>query len=191
VKYRTLRDLHLAIGAFCAPYLVLYAVSAVQMAHPRLTFPERRELAWEARLPNGERDPRAVHEALRASHDVRGELTSHRSENGVLHLAVARPGRRYAIEVDAATGAVRVKETLSTPAFLLNRLHHGSGLWNREPVANAWGAALVAVSLGLLALVAGGVWLWLERPKERRVGLVVLGTSTLFALALLVAIRLA
>lgn len=191
MKYRTLRDLHLAIGAFCAPFLLVYAVSAVQMAHPRLTFPESRERTWETTLAPGERDPSAVREALRARHYVRGELLSQRAQDGVLHLAVARPGRRYAIELETATGAVRVRETVSTPAFLLNRLHHARGLWNREPVANAWGAAVVVVSLGLLLLTLSGVWLWLERPKERRVGLAVLGTSTLFALALVVAIRLA
>lgn len=189
--YRWLLDLHLAVAAFCAPFLLLYAVSAVQMAYPRLTFPEKIERQFETTLAPGTSDPVAVHEALRASHDVRGELKESRSEAGVLHLRVVRPGRRYAIEVEAQSGRVRVREDVSTPAHLLNRLHHASGLSNREPVANAWGAAVVLVSAGLVALVTSGLWMWLERPKERRVGLLVLGASVTFALGLLVAIRLA
>lgn len=191
VKYRLLRDVHLAIGAFLTPYLLIYAVSALQMAHPVLTFGKPAERTWEATIAPGATDPLAVRETLRASHDVRGELRTSRIEGGVVHLGVERPGRRYEIEVDTETGRVRAKEVVSTASRLLNRLHHARGLWNREPVANAWGGAVALVSAGLLGLLVSGVWLWLERPKERRAGLLFLGTSVTFALALLASMRLA
>jgi hypothetical protein len=190
VRYVTLRELHLALGTFAAPFLLVYAVSALQMAHPALRFGASEERSWEVALAPGTRDPVAVHEALRGGHDVRGDLVSSRIEGSALLLEVARPGRRYAIEVDAASGRVRVSETVETLTRLLNRLHHARGLSHREPAAAAWGAAVVGVSFGLLGLVASGAWMGWLRPRERRVGLAVFGASTAFALALLAAIRL-
>lgn len=190
-SYRWLRELHLAVGAFAAPFVLLYSLSALQMAHPRVAFSGSVKSQWKTTLAVDLANPATVHERLRASHDVRGELIESHSDAGTLHLSVVRPGRRYAIAVALQSGHVSVQEEKANVSGLLNRLHHASGLWRREPTANAWGVAVVLVSIALLVLVATGVSMWIGRPKERRVGLIVSGTSLVFALGLLAAIRLA
>lgn len=194
VSYRVLRDLHLALAAFLAPFVLLYVVSALQMAHPRLgqRVPFTKQ-TWETTLPGATQlaSPEAVLDALRASHDLRGELLESAHAGGTTTLRVARPGRRYTIEVEAATRLAKVSEEISSATFLLNRLHHASGLGNREPAANAWGVAVLLVCVGLVALVASGILMWLERPKERRVGLAIFATSLVLGLALMISIRLA
>ncbi len=186
---RWLRELHLALGVFVAPFALLYATSALQMAHPRFAGGAPTTRIWETTLADRPDDPVAVHEALRAAHDVRGELVERSASAESLQLRVVRPGRRYQILVTRESGLVRVTEERASLAGLLNRLHHASGVWKREPAANAWGFAVVLVSTALPVLVVTGSLLSGVRRRERRAAAIVLTASLVVAIGLLISIR--
>ena len=120
--------MHLLLASFGLPFLLMYAVGAVQMSHN----------AWFTMKP-------AVHEqqlSLRAGSDarevardvferapaIRGELTDIQMTADAISLRVVLPGTVHEIRYDRASGATRVKTSIAGLMGMLNRLHHAAGL---------------------------------------------------------------
>lgn len=183
--YPKLRAIHLCTALFCLPFLLMYAVSGVQMAHRRW-FPLRSCVAVRnVRLPAGIADARAAARELR----VRGELAAVQASAGGLRFRIAGPGAVHEVEYSIATGIARVRTTDSGFAGTLNRIHQAQGLWHEDALVNAWAAALGVVSLGLLVLGATGLYLWFRIHGERWIGCVLLAAGGGLAAALIVSMR--
>lgn len=183
---RWLRELHVAVGLFCLPLALVYALSAWQMGHPGLPGPATRETRREVTL-GGAVAPEAVRALLDAPgesavatrRDAAGDTLAWRSER----LATARE-----VRISARTGTGVMVEERGNLLAVLNRLHHTAGFaghgWR-----DSWGVLVVLASVGMIVLGLGGIVLWFPRLADRRLGTLVLGLSTAVSIGLVVWIR--
>lgn len=181
MSYRVLRNLHLLFGVAALPFLLMYAVSAVQMAHSKwFNLKPVVTLGTPTDVPAGLTDAAAVAAELQLRGDVRGKLPKFR---------VVVPGVVHDVTYVASTGSVTVSTSRSPFLGVLNRLHHAAGLWPTWVPLKWWGVAIGAVSLCVVGLAITGIWMWWVRKQDRVIGLVLLGGNVVFALVVLGLIR--
>jgi len=181
-----MRNVHLLLGLFALPFLVMYGVSAVQMAHSGWFEMKPAVTQSAGRLPPGETDARRLVRAL----PVFGELQQINPTDNGIRFRLFRPGAIQEIEYNRRTGAAVITTRRAPAIGMLNRLHHSAGFWHELPALKLWAAAVALVSLALLGLGGTGLWLWFQRRKERRVGALLLATNLFFALTVLMLLRL-
>ena len=189
--YRLLRNTHLFLGLAAFLFVLMYGLSAVQMAHE--TWFSMKPVVTEMRVsvaPDTSDDPRAVARQLRNA-GVRGELGDVAQTAAGYKFAVARPGTNYQVEYTRATREAKVK--VSTAGFMgmLNRIHHLAGLGHDFGLINAWGVCVGLVSAALILLGATGIYLWFKIHSERVIGVVLLAINLGICVTLLVLIRTA
>ena len=188
--YQIVRNLHLLFASFSLPFLVMYAVSAVQMSHSTWfrTTPVVHERQLQVAV--GQTDARAVAREIMASDSsIDGELGSIQPSDSGIALRIVVPGTVHEIRYDRASGAAQVKTSVAGVIGMLNRLHHWAGFWHEPVSMKAWALAVAAVSTALLLLGATGIYMWFTRRPERRIGLVLLGVNLVFAIAVLTLLR--
>lgn len=189
--YRLLRNAHLFLGLAAFLFVLMYGLSAVQMAHD--TWFSMKPAVTEMRVSvagDTSDDPRAIVRALRDA-GVRGELGDVDRTPAGHKLDVARPGTTYQIEYTRATREATIK--VSTAGFMgmLNRIHHLRGLGHDFGLINAWGVCVGVVSAALILLGATGIYLWFKIHSERAIGVVLLVINLGVCVTLLVLIRTA
>lgn len=185
--YKLFRNIHLLTGLSSALLILVYAVSAVQMAHqfrirPRVT---NSALALTPGL-----DARPVAELLMNEHGMHGDLNATKTAGDQIHLTIVRPGTNYAVDYDRATGRARIQQRDLRFMGLMNRLHHLNGFGHWSAAMNAWAWVLAWVSVALLVLGATGLYMWFRLYKERLAGSILLGVNLCVSIVLLIALRL-
>jgi hypothetical protein len=189
--YPSLRTIHLLCGAFALPALLMYGLSAVQMAHSKWFSMKPAVAERSVSLQAGCADARQVASRLMASHDIRGEINSIEQTPGGFNIRVAVPGTVHEIHYDRATGAVRIRTSVAGFMGMLNRLHHAAGVPRDYLPMSLWGVLVAMVSAATLGLGVTGIWMWWMRRQERRWGLVLIVANVVFTLAMLTTMRMA
>jgi hypothetical protein len=184
--YSAIRRAHLYSGLFCLAFLAMYEISGVQMAHRRW-FPLAERVGEQSFVLT-----RDLTDARTAARELplRGELAAARPSLSGLRFRIARPGAVSDVDYAAATGTATVRTTTAGVVGMLNRIHQTEGLWHDYRLLNAWAGALGAVSLGLLAMGATGLFLWFRNHAERRIGIVMLAAGGGLAAVLIAWMRL-
>lgn len=185
MSYSWLRNLHLVFGLLSLPFLLMYAVSALQMAHSKWIKINPVVSERSLKLSPAISDSR---ELLRLS-AVKGDLRSVQAAGGKWELRVQFPGTVHEVSYDAATGIARVKTSKYGVLGMLNRLHHAGGLWPAYLPLKLWGIAVGIVSISTIGLALTGLWMWWLRKQERAAGLVLILSNLIFAIVVLVLIR--
>jgi hypothetical protein len=189
--YAVFRNVHLAVGLFSAVFLLVYALSAAQMAYP-VYRPGARETRMDIEVPvDVDTSPRAFARWLMTAHDLRGDLTEVRPSATAPGLTITRPGTTHRVELDEASRIARVTTTVADATGMANRIHHVRGVAHDYWAINAWGWFVFVGSVGLLVVAGTGTVMWFSRHRERRVGIVVFGVGLVWGLTLLVLVRLA
>lgn len=188
--YRTLRNIHLLLGLFCFAFLLMYSVSAVEMAHSDW-FPDEPTVTQDA-VAIDDADaahPRAF--AQRLMQDGRwGDLQTVTRDDQGFAFRIVRPGTVYSVRYQTGDKTAQVETSVSGTMRMLNRLHHLAGFYREQAVTHWWAAFAGFASLALLLLGASGVYLWFHTYQERLVGGVILSLGLLVGVGLLVATRL-
>lgn len=183
VSYRVLRNLHLIFGVTALPFLLMYAVSAVQMAHNKwFDTKPAVSVGAPAVIGAGLADAAAVVDRLQLRGDVRGKLPKFR---------VVLPGTVHDVTYVSETGVATINTSRARFLGVLNRLHHAAGLWPAYLPLRLWGFAIGLVSVATLGLAITGIVMWWQRKQDRVIGLVLLGGNLVFALGVLIGIRMA
>ena len=185
--YKTIRNIHLILGLSSLLFVLMYSVSAAQMAHRVRIAP--RIADEDVSLPPG-LAARAVAATLMAQRGYGGEIMSTQMAPAGFRVTIARPGTLYAVTYDRATGQTHIRRDVRSFLGMLNRLHHQNGLHHEDGVLNAWGWALALVSVALLAIGASGVYMWFKLHAERKIGAVLLAANLVISIGLLAALRL-
>jgi hypothetical protein len=188
--YRNLRAIHRLLASFSLPFLLMYGISAVQMAHGTwfAMQPEVRES--QLSLSPGLTDARAIaREVTSRVPAVRGELSNIKSTAAATTLRLVLPGTVHDVHYDAQSGVTKLKTSIAGTMGMLNRLHHAAGLWHEPLSMKAWGLVVAVVSAALLLLGATGVCMWFARRTERVSGAVLLTVNLIVVLGLLVTMR--
>jgi hypothetical protein len=187
--YKTLRTIHLICGLLSVPFLLMYGISAVQMAHSKW-FPMKPVVTERTVTVPAGLDARALARHLRAE-GVRGELSQIKETPTGLSLRLTVPGTVHDISTDRANSAATIRTSVAGTLGILNRLHHLGGLYHEYGPLNIWGVAVAVVSAALVGLGATGLWMWWLRRQERTAGVVLLAANVIFSVAVLAALRAA
>jgi len=188
--YRNIRNIHLLLGLFCFAFLLMYSVSAVEMAHSDW-FPDEPTVTEESVAidPIVAANPRALAQMLMQSGRW-GELQSVNKDDEGFTVRIVRPGTSYQVRYRAGGSTVQIETSVSGTMRMLNRLHHLAGFYREQTVTHWWAAFAGFASLALLLLGASGVYLWFRTYSERLVGGLILSLGLIVGVGLLIATRL-
>jgi hypothetical protein len=183
--YRLLRNTHLLSGLAASSLLLMYSLSAIQMANSKW-FPMNPEVSTQSYRIEPSLHLRAAARRL-MDQGLRGDLVQ---PDGA-RFRIVRPGTVHEVRYDPATGDAEVKTSRAGFWGMLNRIHHLRGLWHDYPLMNVWGALVAVISLLLFTLGATGVYLWFKLYMERAVGFAIVTLSLAWSLAAVWLIRAA
>jgi hypothetical protein len=160
---RWLVDLHLYLGLFSLPYVLLFGVSSILLNHDIRSEP--RVSHWERTIaPPAAGTPVERAQAAAAALGLKGlalRPSARESAGGVLTFRVTHAARVHRVEVDPA-GRARVAETYQGVAGVIRALHGFHG-WNVSTWGYSW-ALFTDFSVGAFAFfIVTGIWLaWLR-----------------------------
>ena len=196
---RWVRDLHLYLGLFSSPFVLLYAVSAVQLNHSLMPWGGRAGIAAPPRTVRVVVTPSdsglAIADQVRRQLGIRGEIgyVNRKMDGSRVSFPIERPGHTTQVRVDLATGLATVEQKETGVWDALIYQHKMPGPHNANIRGNwvftvRWGWLADATVYLILFLTVSGVYLWTAFRAERRTGLVVAGAGALTFVALIVAI---
>lgn len=184
--YRLIRNTHLILGLSASLIILVYAVSAVQMAHRLAITPHvsSEDLTLAPGL-----GARSAAQQLMDEHGYRGDLGPAESAGQQIRFSITRPGMAYAVTYYPAAGRAHIERRALPFMGLLNRLHHLNGFEHSSTAMNAWGWILAWISITLILLGATGVYMWFRIYNERRIGSILLAANLCVSIALLILLR--
>lgn len=187
--YSRLRDLHLYLGLFLCPFVLLFAISTVLLNHPGRSGPgktePKREVAVE--IPPGELGSIPHARALLHQLGVTGEMdyVRHNAKSERLLIPVTKPGESTRVDVDLRAKRATIEREQRSLGDALNYLHKMPGPHNVRFRGNWvymtwWAVTADLVVYGILFLTGSGLYLWWKMKGERAVGWALLagGTAT-------------
>jgi len=200
LPYGWIRDLHLYLGLFLGPAILIFAVSTLWLNHPgprapasapddnASTPPVTVDLSGEVGTLDQARD---ILRQLRVTGEI--DYLHHDANAGRLRIPVLKPGQRTEVEVDLRASTAVVTRREQGLAAALVYLHKMPGPHNANIRGNwvfmVWWSALAdTVVYGILALTASGLYLWWRLRPERTVGWLMLGAGVLSATILVFAL---
>ena len=198
--YLITRDLHLSLGLFIAPFVLVFAVSVFFLVHAWVPGAGNESVTAAStvvpRLPpnldqlSGRQLIDALGPVLRQI-GVQGEVgfVRHLVKDHALIIPVTVPGRETTVKLDLPTGAAEI--TRRTPGIwnALIVLHkspgpHLAAIRMNWAVMGIWRWLADSTVYLLLFISASGVYLWLALRAERRAGLLLMvaGAFSFFGL---------
>lgn len=175
------RRIHLYLGLFLAPWVLLYGISVLAMNHmpffqdlygPRWgQFAAEKQLTWESPLPAGTAADEVGRRILRdlgmdGAHNVQarrdGTIIVHRHDVVTPRRITYRPTDRL---------LVVERQELQLP-LLLRRLHAQRGYGQPYLANDAWAVCVDLFIAAVLLWGITGVWIWLKIRPARRWGAV-------------------
>jgi hypothetical protein len=186
--YVITRDLHLYVGLFLSPFILLFSVSVFYLVHglaqrPAPSQTDAARTVTGVTVPPGIADmqSRARVDALRSVLDqlgVRGEIdfVRHVATERRLIVPVRLPDRDTIVDLNYDQRTATVISRHQSFGDALVYLHKMPGPHNVDVRGNSWpmrgwrGLADATAYL-LLFLTASGIYLWVALKAERRIGL--------------------
>jgi hypothetical protein len=204
--YLVTRDLHLYIGLFLSPFVLVFAVSVFYLVHglsnrpaPGPFDPPRTVVNVDVSPEVAKLQGRARVDALRAvleQLEVHGEIdfVRHAASEHRLIVPVRLPDRDTIVALDyeqrTATLTSR-KHGMSDAVVFLHKMPgpHNADVRGNSGLIRMWRVAADATVYLLLFVTVSGIYLWTVLRAERRVGLVLLlaGAGTFWGLVYAIA----
>jgi hypothetical protein len=186
--HRWSRKVHYYLGLYLLLFTWFFAVSGLVLNHAKwriASFWERRQEATVERaivVPHARGDVAIAHDVMRQLAIV-GEIgETRRSAGGAgFEFQVVRPGRVWKVEARLDSALAHVTEIRLDAWGVMDALHKFTGVRIDSPAATRdwwltrlWSLAMDAVGMGLVVLVASGVYLWWRLAEKRAGGAVAL-----------------
>jgi len=201
--YFILRNLHLYVGLFLSPFVLLFAVSAFLLNHPGIPLGapvECQTKVMQVDVPRGfdklegmERMQQARQILRQAS--VSGEIgpVHYSDKDGRLIIPVSKPGYETTVDVTLRTGLASITErgTGFLDSFIYLHKMPGPHLANIRGnwwVVRAWTWFADGTAWLLIFLSVSGAYLWAVLRSERHIGLMLLAGGVISFLGALYAI---
>lgn len=203
--YSITRDLHLYLGLFVSPFVLVFSVSVFFFVHAIV--PKFGPEATQTRTATAVLLPpdlpklsgRPLIDALKptlSSINVAGEIgyIRHIISDDTLVIPVMIPGRATTVTIRIAQREATIATRETGLADALMTLHRSPGEHSPALTMNwfairVWRLFSDATAYLVLFITISGVYLWYVLKAERRIGYILLGTGTLlfFGLAYVVA----
>ena len=191
--YLWTRNLHLYLGLFLSPFVLVFGISTVILNHPSLAPAAAPKALSEVivqvppgleKLEGAERLD-ALKIVMRQA-GVSGEINFVRwvrKENRMI-VPVFKPGQEVNLDLDLTTGRLQIERRNTGLRDALVYLHRSPGPHNAAVRGNwfytrLWGWLTDATVYMLLLISVTGVYLWAVLKAERRIGLLLLGAGAL------------
>lgn len=204
--YLITRDLHLYVGLFIGPFVLVFAVSVFYLVHGLAQRPapgpsDASRTAADLRMPRdiARMQGRARVDALRPVLEqlgVRGEVdfVRHVASEHRLIVPVRLPDRDtiVSLDYDQQTATVTSRRHALSDAFVyLHKMPgpHNVDVRGNSPLMGAWRILADTTTYLFLFITLSGIYLWLALRTERRVGLLMIlaGAGTFWGLVYVIA----
>ena len=203
--YLITRDLHLYIGLFLSPFVLLFAVSVFYLVHGLANRPapgisdESRTVDIAVAPDIARLEGRARVDALRPLLEqlgVRGEIdfVRHIAKERRLIVPVRLPDRDTTVAIDYGqqTATVTTRDRgLGDAVAYLHKMPgpHNADLRGNSRLVRWWRVLADATAYLTLFITVSGIYLWTALKAERRVGLVLIvaGAITFWGLVYAIA----
>jgi len=184
------RKLHFYSGLFLIFFLWLFAFTGLLLNHPTWAFHEhwqnRKETNYDrsitAPAPNATDDlaqAREIMKQLKIEGDVL--LTTTKTNPSQLVFQARRPGHFFFINADWAQGHATVRQADVNIWGIMKVLHAFTGNVPDDTrnhrdwtLTYVWAYAMDAVAAGLIFMVLSSIYMWLQFPEKRRLGVIIL-----------------
>ncbi len=197
------RDLHLYIGLFLSPFVLLFAASVILLNHPGIPLEKSIESKTDQvrldlppgldRLQGMERVDRA-RQLLRQA-GVSGEIgfVHYSAEEGTITIPVSKPGYEAAVSVKIDTGLASIKQRKTGFWNSIIYLHkmpgpHLANIRGNSPAVRIWAWLADGTAWLLIFLSVSGVYLWAVLRSERKAGVLLFVGGAISLLGALYAI---
>jgi hypothetical protein len=199
--YRLIRDLHLYLGLFSSPFVLVFSISVFFLVHAWL--PKIGSQATTTRVVSDLPLPgdlktlsgRPLVDALKPTLEsvgIPGEIgfVSHLVKEEILIIPVTIPGRETTITISITNRQATIVTREVGLASALVTLHkspggHGPGIRMNWLFMKAWRWMADATVYLILFISVSGIYLWYVLRAERKVGFILLfaGAFSFFAMA--------
>ncbi len=198
---RRIRDLHLYLGLFISPFVLVFALSVFPLVHHWLPRPAPNPAGTRAvsdlPLPANldQLSGRERIDALRPALDqanVHGEVgwIQHLPREHRLVIPVTVPGRLTTVAIDLSRREASIQEQRTGLADALVLLHkspgpHLTAIRMNWPWMRLWFWLADATVYFVLFITVSGLYLWYILRSQRKIGitLILLGSASFLALA--------
>lgn len=184
------RKLHYYLGLYFLFFLWLFAFTGLLLNHSwkfSEFWPNRNVSTFERVVdaPGTASDLERAREVMRQL-GIRGEIewTAIRPNSTLFEFRANRPGQNFNVAVDDA-GRAKVEETRINTWGVMRVLHTFSGVRANDArnqrdwaLTTLWVLSMDAVSIGMVVMVFGGLYMWFVLPAKRIGGLVALLLGT-------------
>lgn len=179
------RKFHNYLGLYLLCFIWLFSVSGLVLNHSKWPVAQFWKARQESATTRSIRAP-AVQGDIAFASDVMTQLSItgevgdiKRSASGErFDFQVVKPGHVYRVETRLDSAVARITEIRVNAWGVMDALHHFDGVKMDDPnvkrdwwLTRIWSLAMDALSLGLIVLVASGLYLWCRLPGKRRGGL--------------------
>lgn len=184
-----LLQIHLYIGLFCAPYLLILGITSLEFNHPWAWMdgkdgtPQQENLSME--LPSVE-DPKTLGLAMQDSLGLMGWYVPWDShlDSTSYQVVIVHAGKRYTFTGERNSSTVQMTTVARPFGSILHLLH---GLGENVPGApfwvNAWQYYQDLTVYAIVFWTLSGLILWFQRKKGRLVSAFYLLLATVFSLS--------
>ena len=200
--YKWTRDLHLYLGLFISPFLVLFAASVFFLNHAKVAPDKWASVATAINLdvPAGLESAQGKEAITRAQSILRqlgvsGEIGFTRYVRNTQHFVfpVSKPGLEANVDVNlnARTAVVSQRPTSAFEAFAyLHKMPgpHNAAIRGNWLPTHIWRWFADATIYLTMFLTVSGIYLWWALKVERRIGLVLLSAGMLTFFGLIYAV---
>jgi hypothetical protein len=192
--YLITRDLHLYLGLFISPFVLVFAISVFFLVHAWIPGAAPNHAASTTTVPGVTLPPaieklsgRELVDALRPVLDqlgVQGEVqfVRHLPREHRLVIPVSVPGRETTVTVDLQNRTAEIKRRTTGVWDAMVVLHkapgpHLAAIRMNWFMMRVWRWLADATSYLLLFISVSGIYLWFVLRAERRAGLILLGAG--------------
>jgi len=186
--YKWTHDLHLYLGLFVSPFLLLFALSVFFLNHGRTpaNTPTATFTVEDLQIPSGIEESEDLERVSRAKQvlaevGVSGEINFIRyfPKQRRLVIPVVKPGVETTIDLNVGARTATVSQRKTTTWEVLSYLHRSPGPHNASIRGNwfwtrAWRWLADTTIYLVFFLSFSGFYLWTVLRSERRIGLILL-----------------
>jgi len=175
------RKLHIYAGLFLLLFILLFSGTGLILNHPQWKFaqfwPQRetatseRTITWPAETDSLERAQNLMTQ-LGIAGEIEGITLAPDDQH--LDIRVVRPGAIIDIKTDRATQRAQIDQIRVNAWGVMNMLHSFTGVRLNEPakqrdwiVTSLWSLSMDVLSVGLIVLSLGGLYMWFGTRRRR------------------------
>jgi hypothetical protein len=184
---------HYFLGLFLLLSVWLFAVTGFLLNHSTWGLAERQRTQTNTTAEHAIVLPRAgspLTDALDLMRQlgITGEIQwlATKSEGDQFDFRVTRPGKQIEVRTNLKTSKASVVETEVNALGITRALHVFTGVRLNDPrnerdwlITKLWAWSMDGIAVGLLALVASGIWIWVRSGNQRLPGWIALGSGIL------------